>query len=88
MKRESRSQSQAIGTVVLSSFTEHKLHPSRNSLVPSILINCYTVQVFLYDCEADVLLITEKVDLRDDKRVKKSGLLFLWLFINHRYVSS
>ena len=35
VKRKVQSSSQAIGTAVLSSFTEHSLHPSQNSLVPS-----------------------------------------------------
>ena len=81
-----KSSSQAIGTAVISSFTEHSLHTSLNSLVPTILINCYTAEVYLYDCVSDVLLITERVDFRKELHVTKSGILFLWLFINHRHV--
>ena len=89
VKRKYQRSSQAIGTAVLSSFTEHKLHPSQNSLVPTILINCYTAEIYLYDCVSDKLLISESVKIKTtDDRVTKSGILFLWLFINHRYVSS
>ena len=89
VKRKAQSSSQAIGTAVLSSFTEHSLHPSQNSLVPTILINCYTTQIYLYDCVSDILLISESVEFKTkEDRVTKSGILFLWLFINHRYVSS
>ena len=31
--------SQAIGTVVLSSFVENKLHPLLNSMVPTMLVS-------------------------------------------------
>ncbi len=78
--------SQAIGSVVLSSFIEHNLHKDLNSLIPCILINCYTLQIFLYDCEADILLISEKIIFRQDKEVNKESILLLWLFINHRLV--
>ena len=83
VKRESRSASQAIGAAVVSSLD----FPSLNSLVPCILLNYFTVQVYVYDV-SDVLLITQKVDFRKGTHVQKSGILFLWLFINHRYVTS
>lgn len=87
-KRSIKQLSQAIGTVVIASFTEHTLHPSKNPMVPTLLINSQVMKVFLYDCVRDVLMISENVDIIDDSiptsAVQNSFLLFLWLFINHR----
>lgn len=84
-KRKAKKLSQSIATTVVSSFTEKKLHPSENALVPSILINCRYVRVLLYDCQKDVLLISAPLDLVNNRQhVIKSTILFLWLFINHR----
>ena len=80
-----KSSSQAIGTVVLSSFIEHKLHPSQNSIVPCLLMNSSTVRVLLFDCVEDILLISDKVSFVTGSYVEPSTLLFLWLFLNHRY---
>lgn len=85
VKRVIKHESQAIGTAVVASFTENSLHPSLNSLVPCILLNCNSLQVYMYDCVSDVLMITEKVSFRQGPKLEKSSMLFLWLFINHRY---
>ncbi len=84
VKRETAHSSQAISSVVLSSFIEHNLHKDLNSLIPCILINCYSLQIFMYDCEADILFISEKFIFRRDEKVNKESILLLWLFINHR----
>ena len=78
---------QAIGIVVLSSFIENNLHPLLNSMVPRILVNCKTVQVLLYDCRKDVLFITEKVRFIKEGQVIPNAILFMWFYINHRYVA-
>ena len=81
--------SQAIGTAVTSSFVENNLHRKLNPLVPCLLLNCYTVQVYMYDCVNDVLIISDKITFRqDDDTIQKSALLFIWVFINHRYVDN
>jgi hypothetical protein len=83
-----KKMSQTIGTAVLASFTEHNLHSDENPLVPCILMDCCYIQVVMYDCVNDVLLITDKVVIRDDQgKACKYAVLFLWLFINHRYVT-
>ena len=46
--------SQLVGTCMTSSFTEHRLHPTMNTLVPTIIIDRFVVQICLYDCEHDV----------------------------------
>lgn len=83
--------SQMVGIAVVGAFTEHNLHPQQNPLIPTLVINSSTVMIVLYDCKNDILLISEKVDLFSDdgphNKVKKSVLLFIWLFINHRSVS-
>ncbi len=84
-KRSTKKMSQIIGLSVVSSFTEKKLHPSDNPLVPTILVNCRSVRVILYDCMEDVLLVSDKVNLLDYKgQMLADATLFLWLFLNHR----
>lgn len=86
-KLAAKKLSQTIGTVVLASFTEWHLHQEQqlNPLVPCILMNCADVKAVMYDCVNDVLLITDRVDLRDHHDcVSAEAILFLWLFINHR----
>lgn len=83
--------SQIVATAVVAAFTEHNLHSQHNPMIPTIVINCSTVMIVLYDCNEDILFISEKVDLFDEygpsNKVKRSTLLFIWLFINHRSVS-
>ncbi len=86
IKRKSRHLSQAIGSVVLSSFVEHNLHKDLNSLVPLFLLNCQSLQILMYDCKTDVLLISDKFFFRENVEVNKGFILLLFIFINHRYV--
>ncbi len=74
------------GSVVLSSFVEHNLHKDLNSLVPLFLLNCQSLQILMYDCKTDVLLISDKFFFRDNIEVNKGFILLLFIFINHRYV--
>lgn len=77
--------SQCVATAVVASFTEKRLHPHKNAMVPTILINSRTVRIILYDCEEDVLLVSDKVDLfTDNGKVDRVVILFLWFFINHK----
>ena len=69
---------------MLSSFIEHNLHPSQNSMVPCLLVNSSTIRVLLFDCVKDILLISDKVSFLTGSYVEPSTLLFLWLFLNHR----
>ncbi len=86
IKRKSRHLSRAIGSVVLSSFVEHNLHKDLNSLVPLFLLNSQSLQILMYDCKADVLLISDKFFFRENYEVNKGFILLLFIFINHRYV--
>lgn len=73
-----------VSACVVSSFTLHKLHPHMNPLVPSILIDNNSFQVCLYDCVKDILLISEPKNLSTKEGLSRSGLLFLWIVLNHR----
>ncbi len=65
-----------------------------NPMVPTILINGISFRIILYDCEKDVLLVSNTVYYREEneitqlgkKKKKKLGTLLLWLIINHRYI--
>lgn len=80
--------SQLIALGVISSFTEHNLHPTLNSMVPSVLINSSTVLICLYDCTSDILLLTEQVQLVDldeiPPKMNLPAIWLLWLMIHHR----
>ena len=84
---EEQHMSQLITTNVVSSFGEHNLHKQENPIVPSLMLNSHWVAVSLYDCINNYLIVSERIDLYDEEWVlKDSVLLFIWLFINHRYV--
>lgn len=91
--KKTKYLSQLVSTNVVSSFTEKKLHPTFNSLIPSILLNTSFVRVSLYDCTSDLLFLSDPVKLLvedDDSQDYQFPLfashaaLFIWLFINHR----
>lgn len=88
LKLRAKALSQSVATAVVSAFTENKLHPNDNSVVPTLLINCRSARVILYDAVQDYLLISDHVDLFtvDNETVDENAIFFLWLFINHRCV--
>ncbi len=75
---------QAIATCVVSSFIAKARHPDKPAVVPTILINENQFCVCLYDCEKDVLMISDHRLLATNGHLSRSGLAFLWLVINHR----
>jgi hypothetical protein len=75
---------QTIATCVISSFTERSLHPHKQIVVPTILMAREQFRVCLYDCERDVLLISEPKLLATKEQLSRSAVAFLWLVINHR----
>ena len=75
---------QMIATCVVSSFTENGLHPDLPAIIPTILIDAHQFQVCLYDCQTDVLLISEPVGLATSGHLSHRGMFVLWLVINHR----
>ena len=75
---------QMIATCVVSSFTENGLHPDLPAVIPTILIDAQQFQVCLYDCQRDVLLISQPVELATSDHLSQRGMFVLWLVINHR----
>ncbi len=55
-------------------------------MVPVIFMDGNDVQIVLYDCVQDVLLLSTKVKYRARKMLDPVGLLVVWLAINHRYI--
>lgn len=75
---------QAVGTCVVSSFTEKSLHPDLNALVPTIIIDEKQFRVCLYNSEKDILLISKSKCLATNGGLSRSGMALLWLTLNHR----
>lgn len=75
---------QAASTCITSSFTEHALHSTMNQLVPTILMEPNFTQVCLYDCENDILLVSQPKKMCSKGRLSRTGCFFLWLVINHK----
>ena len=75
---------QAIGTCVVSSFTEKALHPNSKALVPTILIDQGHFRVCLFDSSTDILLISNPKSLTTKGGLSQSGMTLLWLSLNHR----
>ena len=75
---------QVISTCVVSSFTEKCLHPELPAVVPTLLMDEKRFQVCLYDCEMDVLLVSDPVELATKGGLSGSGMTILWLVLNHR----
>ena len=55
--------SQLIATNITASFVEHSLHPDMNTLIPSLLLNSRTAVISLYDCQQDILMISDTLAL-------------------------
>ena len=75
---------QVISTCVVSSFTEKCLHPELPAVVPTLLMDEKQFQVCLYDCEMDVLLVSNPVELATKGGLSGGGMTILWLVLNHR----
>lgn len=87
----SKETSKLIATNVISSFIEQNNNPHMNGLIPSLMMNCETIQISLYDSVKDLLFTTGKIEFlleETEFTFKPSILLLIWLFINHRYVDS
>ena len=71
---------QLAAETVVSSFTERKLHPGMNTMVPTVLVDEESVTGCLYDAEHDLLIFTSKVIWRDtdDNQLSKAGVTLLW----------
>ena len=75
---------QTVAMNVVSSFTEHNVHPSKDSAVPSLLFDKYSFIVTIYDCMKDLLLVSDKIPISRNGHFSQSGLTLLWVVLNHR----
>lgn len=84
LKFKDANLSQAIGTCVVSSFTEKACHPAMKAMVPTILIDDAEFHIVLYDCNHDVLLLSESKAISTKGGISKSAVTLLWSVLNHR----
>ena len=80
---------QLIATCVISTFIEWNLHSNLTSMSPVIMLGPSTLQICLYDCVQDVLLLSNKVEwvmCNEDgnPHIIHAGLALLWMTIHHR----
>jgi len=76
---------------IVFSFLQHKqneLLEIDNSLIPSLGICRSNVIVHFYDCKNDVLLQSFPLPLFIDHSLNINAVVFLWLTLNHNYLSS
>ena len=83
-KVTAKDLAQVVGTCVISSFTEKSVHPEQSPLVPSFLVDKDKFRVVLYNCEKDLLLISDLKLLSTNGYLSQSSMAFLWIMINHR----
>ena len=81
---ERRHLAQLAATCVVNSFLERNLHPDVNPMVPTILFNRKAFLICLFDCKNDVLLISDPKLLSTRGGISRTGVLLLWLVVNHR----
>ena len=71
---------QLVSTNIVASFIEHTLHAQLNSAVPTLLINTNYFYVSIYDCQSDLLLISNKISFKDkDLELISSGIFMIRL---------
>ena len=75
---------QLVSTCVVNSFTEARLNPKLNPVVPTILFDRFTFMICLYDCLNDILLISDPRPLTTKHGISRTAMLLLWLTVNHR----
>lgn len=77
--------SQLISTAFIASCIEHNL--SKASRIPIIGINKHVFIVVVYYYDQDLLLISTPKSISTKERLSSSGMLLIWLTINHKYVA-
>ena len=75
---------QLVSTCVVNSFTEARLNPKLNPVVPTILFDRFTFKICLYDFLNDILLISDPRPLTTKHGISRTAMLLLWLTVNHR----
>lgn len=84
--------SQIIAQTIVFSFYQRKKNKEKlkNYLIPGIGISTKSLVVFFYECEEDVLLLTDSLDLtaRCDSEMNIGAVVFLWLTLNYKLFCS
>ena len=76
---------QLVAQCVVNSFTERNT-TGESRLQPVVLINSMNYRVCFYNCTTDLLLLPATKNLSTKGTLSTSGMFFLWLIFNHRYV--
>ena len=84
IRSRKRHIGQLVKTCVVNAFTEANLNPDLDPVVPTILFNRSSYRLCLYDCQNDVLLLSEPKNLTTRGGLSRTGALLLWLTVNHR----
>lgn len=86
---------QLVSMSVVASYTAHNRHKTMSPLIPTLLISKEEAIACIFNPVTDHLLISDRVqiahycpDHNTSHQITKTGLLFLWVCINHRYVTS
>ena len=81
---------QLVSMNVVDSFTAANRHSNLSRAVPSIIISPEEIVISLYNTRSDELFLSENVviatynNVTRNHELMKSGVLLLWLLINHR----
>lgn len=75
---------QFVSTTVVNSFTEARLHPELNPVVPTILFDQFAFKICPSDCLNDILLTSDPRPLTIKQGISRTAILLLWLTVNHR----
>ena len=87
---DTRPVQQVIAQSIVFGWTQYNRHPDKGADIPTIYIDSKKYGVFIYNPEADSLLISEWPLLFCSDRPMKtlsdkySGIFILWVFMNHR----
>ncbi len=68
---------EVVSTSIVHSFTEHHNHPGLNPMVPILFVNGTKLQVVMYHCQQDVLLLSNQVVYRTHSGLQRAG--FFWV---------
>ena len=74
---------QAIGETIMHSFVRHNLHSEKQRMVPGLLLSRSSFWVILYDCVADILLVSDCIPFIRDSVVYTPAIAVLWLVLHH-----
>ncbi|XP_065841239.1 uncharacterized protein [Oscarella lobularis] len=85
LKVSEKGLSQAAAEAIVYSFVHHNRHPSQSSLVPNLLLDDKSFYIVMYDCVADVLLISDEVMIVSDQ-THMNHILLLWMILHHKVI--